>query len=444
MRVGTHGSVSGRTEAALVTAALVALLVLRLAYVAWAPVPAPTHDAAGYDAAARRLLETGSYAYPLLPFDPSDRVGPTQYAAFLQRPANAYVMPGYPAVLAGLYATTGTGPERFAAARILQALLGTATALLAYLIARGIGGRREAAVTLALLAVCPPAFASGEVVLTEPLFAFLLVAAGLACVAAFRTALPSWFAAAGVLAALAVYVRPAFALWPVLLLAAVGWRWRRTPRQAVVRGAAFALAVVLMLAPWWVRNAGIYGSFVPLTTAGSGAALGSMSDSYLERLVPRTPYPSGLAGDDRALGRWWSEQASERLATLVRERPGDLVASRARGLWRALTAEWPDGARPEPLAGVYPPLSRAWLALVHGLALVAVAAGRRRAGILLVASVPLYFIAVHLMTLVLNRYLYPQLPFEAVLASFAAVAGYDVVRARFTARAARVPTPSGA
>ena len=81
--------------------------------------------------------------------------------------------------------------------------------------------------------------------------------------------------ASGAAAGLAILVRPSWALFvPVVLVIwviangaiEVPWSWP-------LRGAAiFALGLAVVMSPWWVRNARIYGRFVP-TALWMGASL---------------------------------------------------------------------------------------------------------------------------------------------------------------------------
>lgn len=87
-------------------------LAVRPVYLALAPLPVRS-DASGYDAAARWLVATGSYAFPVGgDLWVEDVFREDAWPAFLERPANAWAMPGYLGFVAGLYRVFGTGPER--------------------------------------------------------------------------------------------------------------------------------------------------------------------------------------------------------------------------------------------------------------------------------------------------------------------------------------------
>jgi hypothetical protein len=80
----------------------------------------------------------------------------------------------------------------------------------------------------------------------------------------------------GAAAGAAVLLRPSWAMFVPLMLVAwalAGLRAGGGHGRAAARGAAFyALGLVLIMAPWWVRNARVYGRFVP-TALWLGASL---------------------------------------------------------------------------------------------------------------------------------------------------------------------------
>ena len=138
--------------------AVIALaLALRLIHVSLG-VPMPLRsDASGYDAAARRLVSAGSYAYPVgRDLWDEDVFREAAWETFVQRPANAFAMPGYPWFLAAVYRLSGTGPERLPAVRWAQAALGALTVALVFLIADAVLGRRAAWTAAGLNALYPP------------------------------------------------------------------------------------------------------------------------------------------------------------------------------------------------------------------------------------------------------------------------------------------------
>ncbi len=123
-----------------------------------------------------------------------------------------------------------------------------------------------------ILAVQPSLVLYTGFFLTETLFLLLITALIWALVAYFRATTPrsavACAALAGALAGLALLTRasmtPLLVLVAGAILARRGLPWR--PRLAAA--GAFVACILLVLAPWTVRNALHYGRFLPLDTSG--------------------------------------------------------------------------------------------------------------------------------------------------------------------------------
>jgi 4-amino-4-deoxy-L-arabinose transferase-like glycosyltransferase len=153
-------------------------------------------------------------------------------------------------------------------AGLFNLVLGVGTVALTFEIGRRLFDNRVGLVSAAVVALWPNLIFHTAVILTETLFIFLVMAAVLLLVA-----LPAgarrigWrrLAAFGALLGLSALVRPiSLAFLPVLVLvlalARAGWR---TTIAAV--GVA-AVAVVVVLMPWTLRNVHETGSFVAIST----------------------------------------------------------------------------------------------------------------------------------------------------------------------------------
>jgi hypothetical protein len=291
-------------------AALVAILLLGLGLrvgEAW-DGRAPVYDAAAYAAIARNLDEGDGFT-----------VG-----ARATQPSSDY-SPGLPLFVAGLYAVTGGVHER--SARLVLAVVGTLAILFAYLLARrlaatslfddrvhamcrpegdkghGVGGRAVAAGLIAafVVAIYPATIEYTGMLMTEPLAATLLVGAILAILwagdrpAAGAVSSPGlwrWLVPGLTLGALAL-VRPeylAIALFLAFLVllherfasrshfpstvgadcerVASARPWWRRWRRGLMAGALVVLGIVVVVAPWTVRNAFALHRFVAVSTGG--------------------------------------------------------------------------------------------------------------------------------------------------------------------------------
>jgi hypothetical protein len=253
-------------------AALVAILLIGVGLrigEAW-DGRAPVYDAAAYAAIAANL-ERGE--------------GFTVGAAASQ-PSSNY-SPGLPLLVAGLYKLTGGVHER--GARVLLALIASLAVLFTYLIGRRLGpqampeagpnrlrtspGMVAGLLGASAVAVYPALLEYQGMLMSEPLAATLLSGAVLAMFWAGDTrssvaASARWLLPGGLLGALAMvrpeYLGVALLLGVVVFVREVGNDWR----GALARGAVLLAGVVVIVAPWSVRNAEALGRFVPISTGG--------------------------------------------------------------------------------------------------------------------------------------------------------------------------------
>jgi 4-amino-4-deoxy-L-arabinose transferase-like glycosyltransferase len=236
--------------------------------------------------------------------------GPYEYVEWGDIPHFAIRTPGYPLLLAGCQAVFG---ERTLPVRLAQAVLGTLCVYLVYCLARQLvlpagdraadgpapearpadGPDGESArrlryvpwIAAAVAAVNPHYLVMSSLVLSEAAFEPLMLASllglgrlwparsaeaeAMSCRGAAMVALGT-----GAAAGAAVLVRPSWALFvPAMLAAWVVAGLRIGQGRAAARGATIcALGVALVMCPWWVRNARVYGRFVP-TALWLGASL---------------------------------------------------------------------------------------------------------------------------------------------------------------------------
>src|SRR5262245_48326784 len=326
--------------------ALMLVLGIRLAYVSIAtPLPVDS-DASGYDAAASRLLATGTYAYPVGEDLWADNVfREDAAAAYLALPSNAFAMPGYTWFVAGAYAVSrniASPPGRIQSVRVAQAILGVLTIALLFVIADTLLGRRAAWWTLGLNAVYPPSLWAAGFLLTETVFTLLLVGQAALILWASRSRRMLAYGLLGVLTGLAIYVRPVAAFVPLLLIPLeMSRRPRHLGRLAAGLG-VLVVTVVLVMAPWVIRNARLYGTFMPTTSA---AALPMVQGEMMARDI-QLPIdtiaqfaPLGLYGnDDHRYAVTVAARAAAAMPPLTRSDAVPAQLRRGRMLFIALTS----------------------------------------------------------------------------------------------------------
>jgi 4-amino-4-deoxy-L-arabinose transferase-like glycosyltransferase len=237
-------------------AALVAILLLGAGLrvgEAWSG-RTPVYDAAAYAAIAKNLDAGNGFT-----------VG-----ARATQPSSDY-SPGLPLFVAGIYKVTGGPHERVA--RLVLALLGALAPLLTYLLARRLSPRHGVAAGLIaalVVAIYPATIEYTGMLMTEPLGATLLVGAMLGILwAADGATLWRWLVPGLTLGALAL-VRPEYLAIGLLLALLVFLRQRlhMSWRRGLVGAAVVVLGIVVVVAPWTVRNAIALDRFVTVSTGG--------------------------------------------------------------------------------------------------------------------------------------------------------------------------------
>jgi len=240
----------------LILIAVVAGLLLRLAFGFgyWTGKPL-THDEREYLALAQSLAEGRGLHYP-----PDHATGTAQQFGRA---------PGYPVFLAaiGAGAPADATPARV---KIAQSALGAVTVWMIAIIALNAAGPRAGAIAGGLAALYPPLVWIPSYVLSEALFMPL----ALGCVMLLASARARADAehsprgggaltvAAGLLAGVAILVRPGMVFF--LPIVAAWFLWRRRWSLAL----AVCVSAMVVVAPWTLRNAREYGRFVPVATEG--------------------------------------------------------------------------------------------------------------------------------------------------------------------------------
>jgi 4-amino-4-deoxy-L-arabinose transferase-like glycosyltransferase len=183
--------------------------------------------------------------------------------------------PGYPLVLAPLFAIYGDEPPTMAA-RVLGAALGVAAvACVGGLAWTCFDNDRPALLAAGLAACYPGAIAMSILILSEAPFCPPMLLQLIAWVQAWksetRRAAALWSLVAGAAAGAATLVRPSWLLFTPFAVAISLAVSRPLARQTLI-GALMLLALAAAMCPWWIRNYLATGHFVA-TTLQAGASL---------------------------------------------------------------------------------------------------------------------------------------------------------------------------
>jgi len=220
---------------------------------------------------------------------------------------------------------TVTGSDDVRLPRLLLALISALAIPLVFLIGRRLGGDTAGLAGAAIVAFYPTLISYSAMLLTEPLAGTLIAGALLAILRARdQSRLGPWFGA-GLLLGLATMVRPEYLLVGLLLaLSLFALEASGGVGHAGRPVGTLLLGLVLVIAPWTIRNAVEYDRLVPLSTGG-GQTL--YSGSY----VPSGGNPTKVMPD------------------LLRDRPELLERIEAEN---RLSGEGPDSITPERVFGL--------------------------------------------------------------------------------------------
>lgn len=179
----------------------------------------------------------------------------------------AYRYPLMPLVLSAFFRVLG---ERYIPVMLFQALLGSLTAAMIFLIGRKALGNTVGIIAGLFTALDPELISLTRIMLTETLFSFLLTLTALCFMAVYRRRNAAICLLAGLLIGLSALCRPVSALWAVLfsipLVSSAS-----SPRDLRGRLVCVLLMVLLSMAvvsPWIIRNQRVMGSPVFNTSGG--------------------------------------------------------------------------------------------------------------------------------------------------------------------------------
>lgn len=268
------------------------------------------YDQGGFDDAVRYL-------------DSARVFSSTGAISFSDTPHSAYQMPGYAVLLALFFRLSSNPLVQVLLIKIFLLVVSVASIYVLYLIGKRVDGVRVGLVSAALLTFSLPHIYTGNLTLSENPFTLGLLAMTLLVIRMADR--PSWraFFALMVVSFASLYVKQAAVglVVPALVYLLI----RRYPRSLLLRQAGVAIAIgLIVLAPWWVRNYQVFGTFVPFTSM-DGAP-------FFEGTFQRfQPYGSGsMQAIDELKGKGWPASEVDRNRILA-----DAGRARIRGRWSA-------------------------------------------------------------------------------------------------------------
>lgn len=228
--------------------------VLRFAYASRLGDFAPISDPNYYHLQANLIAEGRGF------IDPFSWV-------FTQRAVATAAHPPLFALVLSVLSTLGATSEM--AHRVLGCLIGTGTIVAIAYLGREIGGRRVGVIAAAIAAVYPNLWVFDAGVFAESL-ELLLIALLLLCIYRLRTG-PGWKQAVllGALTGLLALTRAELVLLVPLLIVPAFWTRAALPsrRRLALMGVS-VVVVLLVIAPWMVRNATTFSKPVLMSTNG--------------------------------------------------------------------------------------------------------------------------------------------------------------------------------
>jgi 4-amino-4-deoxy-L-arabinose transferase-like glycosyltransferase len=429
----------GRAGVAALVAVLLLGLGLRL-HEAW-DGREPVFDAAAYAAIAANLEQGDGFT-----------VG-----AAARQPSSNY-SPGLPLLVAGAYEATGGVHERLA--RVLLALVGALSVLFTYLIGRRLSGPPAGLIGAAAVAIYPALLEYQGMLMSEPLAATLLSAALLAIFwAGDRDGTAPWLLPGALLGATAMarpeYLGVALLLAVVVFARAVASDWQRALTQVAI----LLAGVVVVVAPWTIRNAVALDRAVPISTGGgqvlfAGTYLPSDGDPEKvgAEVVARHPELFAPAAAQRlrleqvlarlAAARYPDLETDRALSRMGREQLGDDIAEEPLEFAGFLAAKigriWSHGPRDVMREPGWEILH--WALVGFGLLGLGLLSWRRRWEALVLATVFLSITALSALLVASPRRVLVMAPLVAACAGVGASWAWAALRRRRPRRAGAAPT----
>ena len=201
-------------------------------------------DAKGYDTIAWNMVQ--GYGFSIIPNEPT--------------PARP---PGYPAFLSVIYKMFG---HNRIAARNIQLIIDVFTCFLIYLIAKETFGKKAGLLSAGMAALYPGFIGLMNMLYSETLFTFLLMIFLWFFIKAFKSRAINYYFYSGICAGLTTLTRTVTLLMPGFVLAGLLIVYKNKIK-AVLHSLVFAIAMMIVILPWIIRNY-VQFNLMSLSTGG--------------------------------------------------------------------------------------------------------------------------------------------------------------------------------
>ncbi len=346
--------------------------------------------------------------------------------------------PLYPYFLGLVYRLFGSEPL---APRLVQALIGSASALLTFALAYRLFGRIPAILAGIIAALYPVwIFFDGELLLPVLLIFWNLLLAH-ALLSAFRTNRRRWWAAAGICGGLSAITRPNILIPLFSIGLMLIWRERKNWRRMLQLSCIYAASIFLVIAPVTLRNR-IYGGDWVLIASQSGIAayagfgpgadgftprqaviqarLGGYEDSFEQYAQNTAERMNGRAMKPSEVDRYWWRASREYISDHPMQ-SFKLLIRKAAGWWTRVEVR--NNKLTEFALRFAPPIHVIFniinFALIGPLALLGIfISWRKQPQSRFFIVIVLSYMASFLPFFVCDRYRLPMIPFLIVFAAW--------------------------
>jgi len=333
--------------------------------------------------------------------------------------STVFIMPGIVFVLAPFVKIFGM-VAAITPFRIFSAILQTATLYMIFLLARKMFNNKVAVVALILSAIYIPNIYMTSLLLTETVFLFLFMLLCLIVVHGLEKKELKYYIVGGIVWGLAALFRPSIGLFPLVILGM--WLIKKyTLKEMLKFGLAASITFILVMSPWWIRNALVFNRFIPFTLSTGNPMLQGMFEwnQVDEELIKQLNTDNlEYTGDEIIDNDIQVELAHKIFKYKLKENPAEYLAWHTIG---KIAMNFAQGYIMKPIYGLtYPQLI-----FQHELYIVLAIIALILAGIYkdknewkwFAIFIIMYFIAVHIPFLAYSRYMYPIMPFVIILAS---------------------------